>query len=79
MKLENLFFYFLLGGGGKGYDIPCGWKVLPVIAAVHLDPCLFDHPQLFNPWRWQVSQSPHALSSLFVIFRYFFFFFKIEF
>ncbi|KAE8735860.1 Cytochrome P450 90B1 [Hibiscus syriacus] len=23
----------------KGYDIPCGWKVLPVIAAVHLDPC----------------------------------------
>ncbi|KAK8270576.1 hypothetical protein V6Z12_D11G206800 [Gossypium hirsutum] len=24
-----------------------------VIAAVHLDPCLFDRPQLFNPWRWQ--------------------------
>lgn len=37
----------------KGYDIPCGWKVLPVIAAVHLDPSLFDQPQLFNPWRWQ--------------------------
>ncbi|KAH9663197.1 cytochrome P450 90B1 [Citrus sinensis] len=37
----------------KGYDIPCGWKVLPVIAAVHLDPSLFDHPQHFNPWRWQ--------------------------
>lgn len=37
----------------KGYDIPCGWKVLPVIAAVHLDPCVFDHPQHFNPWRWQ--------------------------
>ncbi|XP_010091301.2 cytochrome P450 90B1, partial [Morus notabilis] len=41
----------------KGYDIPCGWKVLPVIAAVHLDPMLFDHPQHFNPWRWQVSHS----------------------
>ncbi|KAL4351868.1 hypothetical protein GQ457_06G039810 [Hibiscus cannabinus] len=39
----------------KGYDIPCGWKVLPVIAAVHLDPSLFDHPQHFNPWRWQQS------------------------
>ena len=39
----------------KGYDIPCGWKVLPVIAAVHLDPSLFDQPQHFNPWRWQVS------------------------
>ncbi|CAI9110755.1 OLC1v1010832C1 [Oldenlandia corymbosa var. corymbosa] len=37
----------------KGYDIPCGWKVLPVIAAVHLDPSLFDQPQQFNPWRWQ--------------------------
>ncbi|KAG2720036.1 hypothetical protein I3760_02G017600 [Carya illinoinensis] len=37
----------------RGYDIPCGWKVLPVIAAVHLDPLLFDQPQQFNPWRWQ--------------------------
>ncbi|KAI4381704.1 hypothetical protein MLD38_007756 [Melastoma candidum] len=36
----------------KGYDIPCGWKVLPVLAAVHLDPLLFDHPNSFNPWRW---------------------------
>ncbi|MBA0770112.1 hypothetical protein Gotri_018785 [Gossypium trilobum] len=50
----------------KGYDIPCGWKVLPVIAAVHLDPCLFDRPQLFNPWRWQVSQSPYPLSFFFL-------------
>ncbi|XP_061342376.1 cholesterol 22-monohydroxylase CYP90B51 isoform X1 [Gastrolobium bilobum] len=41
----------------KGYDIPCGWKVLPVIAAVHLDPSLFDEPQHFNPWRWQVSST----------------------
>ncbi|KAM0057654.1 putative cytochrome P450 [Helianthus debilis subsp. tardiflorus] len=37
----------------KGYDIPCGWKVLPVIAAVHLDPTHFDQPHLFDPWRWQ--------------------------
>ncbi|KAK7842429.1 cytochrome p450 90b1 [Quercus suber] len=37
----------------RGYDIPCGWKVLPVISAVHLDPSLFDQPQQFNPWRWQ--------------------------
>ncbi|KAK4791555.1 hypothetical protein SAY86_031968 [Trapa natans] len=37
----------------KGYDIPCGWKVLPVIAAIHLDPLIFDQPQHFNPWRWQ--------------------------
>ncbi|KAK1439134.1 hypothetical protein QVD17_04949 [Tagetes erecta] len=37
----------------KGYDIPCGWKVLPVIAAVHLDPTYFDQPHLFDPWRWQ--------------------------
>ncbi|CAJ1942573.1 unnamed protein product [Sphenostylis stenocarpa] len=37
----------------KGYDIPCGWKVLPVISAAHLDPELFDQPHQFNPWRWQ--------------------------
>ncbi|KAK8694704.1 hypothetical protein V6N13_072251 [Hibiscus sabdariffa] len=36
----------------KGYDNSCGWKVLPMIAAVHLDPTLFDHPQHFNPWQW---------------------------
>ncbi|XP_021757486.1 cytochrome P450 90B1-like [Chenopodium quinoa] len=37
----------------KGYDIPCGWKVLPVLAAVHLDPAFYDQPHVFNPWRWQ--------------------------
>lgn len=37
----------------KGYDIPCGWKVLPVISAVHLDPTYFDQPYHFDPWRWQ--------------------------
>ncbi|KAF3646718.1 Cytochrome 90B1 [Capsicum annuum] len=45
----------------KGYDIPCGWKVLPVISAVHLDPSLFDLPHNFDPWRWQNKQgSPSA-------------------
>ncbi|RDX99099.1 Cytochrome P450 90B1, partial [Mucuna pruriens] len=39
----------------KGYDIPRGWKVLPVISAVHLDPAHFDQPHQFNPWRWQVQ------------------------
>ncbi|XP_057415043.1 cholesterol 22-monohydroxylase CYP90B51-like isoform X2 [Lotus japonicus] len=37
----------------KGYDIPRGWKVLPVISAMHLDPALFYQPQHFNPWRWK--------------------------
>ncbi|KAL5752694.1 hypothetical protein ACOSP7_022891 [Xanthoceras sorbifolium] len=48
----------------NGYDIPCGWKVLPVIAAVHLDPSLFEHPQHFNPWRWQqLTRGPSSSSS----------------
>ncbi|CAH9087027.1 unnamed protein product [Cuscuta epithymum] len=47
----------------KGYDIPCGWKVLPVISAVHLDPSLFDHPQHFNPWRWQSKDGCAASTS----------------
>lgn len=50
-EIENVFLYM------KGYDIPCGWKVLPVISAVHLDPSLFDQPQHFNPWRWQVTST----------------------
>ncbi|KAH9297115.1 hypothetical protein KI387_028797, partial [Taxus chinensis] len=41
----------------KGYDIPAGWKVLPVFAAVHLDPALYDNPLQFNPQRWQKMES----------------------
>ncbi|XP_059643311.1 cholesterol 22-monohydroxylase CYP90B51-like [Cornus florida] len=47
----------------KGYDIPCGWKVLPVIAAVHLDSSLFDQPQHFNPWRWQINHGSTSTRS----------------
>ncbi|XP_010254867.1 PREDICTED: cytochrome P450 90B1-like [Nelumbo nucifera] len=47
----------------KGYDIPSGWKVLPVFAAVHLDPSTYDHPQHFNPWRWQQNISSSSSSS----------------
>ncbi|KAF6153875.1 hypothetical protein GIB67_001108 [Kingdonia uniflora] len=37
----------------KGYLIPCGWKVLPVFSAVHLDPSLHQDALQFNPWRWE--------------------------
>ncbi|KAF3325137.1 cytochrome P450 90B1-like protein [Carex littledalei] len=37
----------------QGYDIPRGWKVLPVLSAVHLDGSIHKDPQEFNPWRWQ--------------------------
>ncbi|KAM3286762.1 cytochrome [Capsicum chacoense] len=36
----------------KGYHIPAGWKVLPILSAVHLDPSLHEDPSEFNPWRW---------------------------
>ncbi|VAI87687.1 unnamed protein product [Triticum turgidum subsp. durum] len=39
----------------NGYDIPSGWKILPVLAAVHLDSSLYEDPSSFNPWRWQVG------------------------
>uniref|UniRef100_A0A0D9VRH9 Cytochrome P450 90B1 n=1 Tax=Leersia perrieri TaxID=77586 RepID=A0A0D9VRH9_9ORYZ len=41
----------------KGYDIPSGWKILPVLAAVHLDSSLYEDPQRFNPWRWKSNGS----------------------
>ncbi|KAM0937945.1 putative cytochrome P450 [Dioscorea sansibarensis] len=37
----------------KGYDIPCGWEVIPIISAAHLDSNIYDDPQNYNPWRWQ--------------------------
>ncbi|XAR51933.1 hypothetical protein NMG60_11006740 [Bertholletia excelsa] len=36
----------------KGYVIPAGWKVLPVLAASNLDPSLHQRPSEFNPSRW---------------------------
>uniref|UniRef100_A0A3Q7FE01 Cytochrome P450 n=1 Tax=Solanum lycopersicum TaxID=4081 RepID=A0A3Q7FE01_SOLLC len=36
----------------KGYHIPAGWKVLPILSAVHLEPSLHENPSEFNPWRW---------------------------
>ncbi|KAJ3697428.1 hypothetical protein LUZ61_001133 [Rhynchospora tenuis] len=38
----------------EGYVIPRGWKVLPVLSAVHLDGSIHKDPQEFNPWRWKV-------------------------
>ncbi|XP_050230443.1 steroid (22S)-hydroxylase [Mercurialis annua] len=52
----------------KGYDIPRGWKVLPVIAAVHLDSSHFDQPQRFHPWRWPHSNSTSTNNNLYMPF-----------
>nr|CAD1832855.1 unnamed protein product [Ananas comosus var. bracteatus] len=41
----------------NGYDIPRGWKILPVFAAVHLDSSLYQDPHQFNPWRWKSGLS----------------------
>ncbi|KAK9119903.1 hypothetical protein Scep_017996 [Stephania cephalantha] len=40
----------------KGYHIPCGWRVLPVFSAVHLDPSLHENASQFDPWRWAVQE-----------------------
>ncbi|KAH9300970.1 hypothetical protein KI387_012553, partial [Taxus chinensis] len=41
----------------KGYEIPAGWKVLPVFDAVHLDSTVYENPMEFDPWRWQNVES----------------------
>lgn len=50
----------------NGYDIPSGWKILPVLAAVHLDSSLYEDPSHFNPWRWKGSASGVAQNSNFM-------------
>ncbi|OWM81543.1 hypothetical protein CDL15_Pgr007584 [Punica granatum] len=37
----------------KGFYIPRGWKVLPVLSAANLDPTLHANPLQFHPWRWE--------------------------
>ncbi|CAN1153670.1 Cytochrome P450 724B1 [Linum perenne] len=36
----------------KGYFIPAGWKVLPVLTGANLDSSLHHEHLRFNPWRW---------------------------
>ncbi|CAN0924979.1 Cytochrome P450 724B1 [Linum grandiflorum] len=36
----------------KGYFIPAGWKVLPILSGPNLDPALHHDHLRFNPWRW---------------------------
>ncbi|XP_065879460.1 cytochrome P450 724B1-like [Euphorbia lathyris] len=40
----------------KEYVIPCGWKVLPILAAAHFDTSLHQNPFDFDPWRWTNSK-----------------------
>ncbi|KAJ3672833.1 hypothetical protein LUZ60_006207 [Juncus effusus] len=37
----------------KGYDIPSGWHVVPILSSSHLDSSLYQEPHKFNPWRWE--------------------------
>ncbi|KAL6999820.1 hypothetical protein U1Q18_000976 [Sarracenia purpurea var. burkii] len=39
----------------RDYIIPSGWKVLPVLSAVHLDPSLHENALEFHPWRWETQ------------------------
>ena len=39
---------------GVGYVIPAGWKVLPILGAVHVDASHHLEPEQFQPGRWEV-------------------------
>nr|CAD1843763.1 unnamed protein product [Ananas comosus var. bracteatus] len=44
----------------KGYFIPEGTTVITHLAAVHLDPSVFENPGQFNPWRWSAKDVKKA-------------------
>lgn len=48
----------------KGYTIPKGWKVFASLRAVHLNQEYFKDARSFNPWRWQINNTPGATSPL---------------
>nr|AJT59567.1 CYP90G1v2 [Veratrum californicum] len=46
----------------KGYDIPKGWTVLPILTAAHVDPSVYENVHKFDPWRWQTGSTSKALN-----------------
>ncbi|KAJ8486032.1 hypothetical protein OPV22_018517 [Ensete ventricosum] len=44
----------------KEFEIPAGWKVLPILAGVHLDGSLYNDPFRFDPRRWQNEEVESA-------------------
>ena len=50
-----------------GYVIPAGWKILPILGAVHVDPLHHLEPEQFQPRRWEVHISIYLfLSSVYL-------------
>ncbi|KAG2540020.1 hypothetical protein PVAP13_9NG517700 [Panicum virgatum] len=46
----------------KGYVIPAGWKVLPILGAVHVDASHHLEPEQFQPGRWEGLSQPAGKS-----------------
>ncbi|KAG2551188.1 cytochrome P450 724B1-like isoform X2 [Panicum virgatum] len=46
----------------KGYVIPAGWKILPILGAVHVDPSHHLEPEQFQPRRWEGLNQPAGKS-----------------
>ncbi|CAL9755390.1 unnamed protein product [Musa acuminata subsp. burmannicoides] len=44
----------------KEFEIPAGWKVLPILSGVHLDGSLHNDPFRFDPRRWQNEEVESA-------------------
>ncbi|KAL5217236.1 hypothetical protein ABZP36_019484 [Zizania latifolia] len=42
----------------KGYAIPKGSKIMICPSTVHLNPVVYKHPSIFNPWRWKNTDEP---------------------
>ncbi|OAY39159.1 abscisic acid 8'-hydroxylase 4 isoform X2 [Manihot esculenta] len=44
----------------KGYLIPKGWKVMPLLRNIHHNSEFFPHPHIFDPSRFEVSPKPNT-------------------
>lgn len=45
----------------RGYDVPAGWSVLPMIRLIHQDPAVFGDPAAFRPERFLGDEAGAAM------------------
>lgn len=68
MFLFMIFFRCYRDVSLRGYKIPQGTQIVPLLHAVHMDPTLWDEPEAFKPERFLSAEGKIERPEFFIPF-----------